>query len=80
MTDHGFRDALATAGLSIAAFSRLSKVTSKTVSRWKDDAPGWAFVLLAQYQELNDLRRKDAISKSLHRDAGFMGKGGGYEL
>jgi hypothetical protein len=80
MTDHGFRNALAASGLSIAAFSRLSKVTAKTVSRWKDDAPGWAFVLLAQYQELKDLRQKDAIAKSLHRDFECMGKGGGYDL
>jgi hypothetical protein len=71
-----FRELLVSAGLSRAAFARLAGVHPNTVTRWRDEEPQWARALVAQYAELQELRRKDSVNRSLCVDP--LGKGVGY--
>lgn len=65
-----FRQLLSKAGMSRAAFARLSGMDARTVERWRDDPPRWAYVLL-EY--------RIALAQALWRDP-VNQKAVGYEF
>lgn len=65
--------------MSRAAFARLSGMDARTVERWRDDPPRWAYVLLEYHIEVHDLRQRVAHAQALWRDPVDL-KAVGYEF
>lgn len=80
MASKTFRELLAATRLSQAGFARMAGVDIRTVSRWKDNAPRWALLVVEQHLELLELRRKDAVNQALCVDSPTIGRDMGYDI